>query len=121
MTRGLGFWLSVCVLNLALACVAGLLAPQQIGTTADRTGYEYVETHPFAAECPYSIFCYRVLVPSVIEHVPASDVVRWRGFAIAANTLTGVLLAGLAAAAATRTRPWLTATLASILYQTSFG
>ena len=120
MTRGLGFWLGVCVLNLALACLAGALAPQEIGTTADRAGYEYVQAHPLAADCPHSIFCYRVVVPAVLAHVPAPDVVRWRAFAIAANALTGILLAGLAVAAA-RVRPWLTALVASILYQTSFG
>jgi hypothetical protein len=120
VTRGLGFWLSVCVVNLALACAAGVLAPREIGTTADRTGYEYVEAHPLAPNCPHSIFCYRVLVPAALDHVHAPEVVRWRGFAIAANTLTGVLLAGLAVAAAF-TRPWLTAMVASILYQLSFG
>ncbi len=125
MTRGLSFWLSVCVVNLALACAVGVLAPREIGTTADRTGYEFVEAHPLAANCPHSIFCYRVLVPGALEHIPSPDVVRWRAFAIGANTLTGVLLAGLAAAAAVRsvafTRPWLAAIVASILYQASFG
>jgi hypothetical protein len=118
--QGLGFWLSVCVVNLALACVVGVLAPREIGTTADRTGYEYVEAHPLAANCPHSIFCYRVLVPAALERFNAPDVVRWRAFAVAANTLTGVLLAGLAVAAA-YTRLGLAAMLASILYQASFG
>jgi hypothetical protein len=122
--RGLGFWLSVCVVNMVLACAAGVLAPREIGTTADRSGYEYVEAQPLAANCPQSIFCYRVLVPAALGHVPAPDVVRWRGFAIAANTLTGILLASLAVAAATTgslMRPWLPALVASILYQASFG
>jgi hypothetical protein len=118
--RGLGFWLSMCVLNLALACAVAVLAPRDIGTTADRAGYEYVEQHPLAANCPFSIFCYRVLVPTVVERIAASDVARWRALAIAANALTGVILAGLGVAAA-RTRPWLTGTAATILYQASFG
>jgi hypothetical protein len=107
-------------MDLVLACVVGVLAPREIGSTTDRTGYEYVETHPLMANCPHSIFCYRVLLPAALERVPAPDVVRWRAFAVGANALTGMLLASLAVAAAI-TRPWVTAAVASILYQASFG
>jgi hypothetical protein len=113
-------WLGVLVLNVALALLIAVVAPRDIGTTADREGYEYVEAHPLAPDCPHSIFCYRVLVPAVLSNVQAPDVVRWRAFSIVGNALTGTLLAGLAVAA-TRQRPAMTAVVASILYQASFG
>jgi len=114
------FWVAIGVVNLALACGVAGLAPQDVGVTADRAGYEYVEQHALAPSCPHSIFCYRVLVPTVLGQVSAPEVVRWRAFAVGANVVAGVLLAGLSVAAA-RARPWVTGLVACVAYQMSFG
>jgi hypothetical protein len=103
------------VLNIGLACAAAALAPPEVGTTADRVGYEYVGRQPFAADCPHNIFCYRVLVPGLLEHVPLPPIARWRVFAVAANATTGVLVARLI-----EHRP-AAPLLASVLFQTSYG
>jgi hypothetical protein len=120
MNRPLLFWLGVLVVNVALACAVATVAPRDIGTTADRLGYQYVEQHELAPDCPHSIFCYRVLVPTVLTQFEAPDVVRWRAFVVGSNGVTGTLLAVLGVAAV-RIRPWTTAVVASIAYQMSFG
>ena len=107
-------WAAVALLNLALAVGLAMLAPSQVGTTGDRLGYEYVGQHPLEPNCPHSIFCYRVLVPALLEHVPLDPVARWRLFAVVAGALTGVVLA----ACTGRLRAGV---LASILAQGSFG
>jgi hypothetical protein len=114
------FWAALVLLNLGLASGLAFLAPDEasVGTTADRVGYEYVGQHPLDPKCPHNVFCYRALVPVVLEHVPLplSPTLRWRAFAVAANATTGVLLA---AAAIGGGGP--AALLASILFQTSFA
>jgi hypothetical protein len=112
--RGPWLWASVAVLNLVLAGAIALLAPEHVGTTADRIGYEYVGQHPLAPDCPHNIFCYRLLVPTVLEHVPMSAQVRWRSFAVLTNAATGLLIARIAG-------PPTAAVLASILFQTTFA
>jgi hypothetical protein len=127
--------LSIVVLNIALAAAAAIAAPSQIGETADRLGYEYVGVQPLAPNCPHNIFCYRVLVPAALEHIPkvarlgqdffglvagidVAPAVRWRAFAVTANATTGVLVAALATGAGVGA---VGAAIASILFQTSFG
>jgi hypothetical protein len=109
---------SIVAVNLVLAIAAATAAPSSIGTTADRLGYEYVGANPLAPNCPHNIFCYRVLVPAALEHLPLPTEVRWRAFAVAANAVAGVLIAVFAAGAGAG---GLGALLASIVFQTSFG
>jgi hypothetical protein len=111
-------WAGLCLLNVVLAAAAFVLAPADVGTTADRLGYEYVGEHLLAPDCPHSIFCYRVLVPAMLAHGPLPEVARWRAFAAAANTATGVALGAVALAAG---GGWLGAVLATVLFQGSFG
>ncbi len=118
MTRRLLLWASVCVVNLALAVCVLLLARPSVGTTGDRVGYEFVAQHGIVAECPYSIYCYRVLVPSLLRASPLPEVMTWRLFSVMSNVATGALLAGLAFVATRRPAAGL---LASVVYQTSFG
>lgn len=118
MKSGPRYWAALVVLNLVLAVGAALLAPTEIGTTADRVGYEYVGQHPLGTNCPYSIYCYRLLVPTLLEHVPLSHEVSWRGLAVIANFVTGVLLSEVALVAGATP---LGGFIAAILYQMSFG
>ena len=118
MKPGARYWAAVVVLNLALAVAAAGLAPAEIGTTADRIGYESVGQHPLEGNCPHSIFCYRLLVPTLLQQVPLPHEVSWRAFAVLANFLTGVLLSQVAlVAGAGPLGGW----IAAILYQMSFG
>jgi hypothetical protein len=104
--------------NAVLAVVAAFAAPTEIGTTADRIGYEYVGAHSLEPNCPHNIFCYRLLVPVALEQVALPPAVRWRAFAVAVNAATGVLVA---AAATSVAAGGVGALIASILFQTSFG
>ena len=104
---------------MVLAAVAMLLAPPNVGATGDRVGYEYVAQHGLAASCPHNIYCYRVLVPSLLRSSPLPEVETWRVFTVAANALTGSLLAVVAFLASSRGRS--AGLLAAILFQTSFG
>jgi len=112
------FWSSIVALNLILAVAAAVAAPSDIGTTADRLGYEYVGAHPLAPNCPHNIYCYRVLVPAALEQIPLPPPVRWRAFAVTANAATGVLLSAVAVSVGAGIQG---ALIAAILFQTSFG
>jgi hypothetical protein len=94
------------------------LAPSDVGTTADRLGYQYVSQHPLAADCPHNIFCYRVVVPVLAGAMPQPDVVSWRALAVLANAIDGILLGALAVAAGAGVSA---ALIAAILFQASFG
>ena len=45
------------------------LAPAQPRMT-DRNDYEYTGRQPLTANCPNTIYCYRILVPVLLEQVP---------------------------------------------------
>jgi hypothetical protein len=111
-------WAVVLALNLTLAAAAAALAPTQLGVTADRLGYEYVGQHGLASDCPHAIFCYRVLVPLVLEPWPLTPEVRWRLFAVLANAGAGFVVARLTARASPQPSAPI---LATVLAQTSFG
>lgn len=123
-------WLVVLGLNLALSVAAALLAPGEarVSHTADRAGYEFVGAHPLESPCPHSIYCYRLLVPVTLEAFPGTPLERWRGFALVANTLTGVAIAAasvrVARARSDDAEPrhqLAPMVIASIAFQTSFG
>jgi len=110
--------LKLLLANAVLAGAIVVLAPREIGSTADRVGYEYVAQHPLEPDCPHSIFCYRVLVPTLLENVPVSSVVSWRALAFGTNVLTGLVLARIAMLCGAEAGGVL---IVSILFQTSFG
>jgi hypothetical protein len=118
LTRRVVFWLGVCLVNFALAGLVASLAPSDVGTTADRLGYQYVSQHPLAADCPHNIFCYRLGVPILVGPIPLPDVDSWRALAVVANAIDGILLGALAAAAGAGVSA---ALIAAILFQASFG
>lgn len=110
-------WLLAFGINLALAAGIQLIAPAQ-PRLSDRQEYEYVGEHGLAANCPMSVYCYRVLVPSILAQVPLPPEVRWRGYQLTANTLAGTIIATTASGLP---GGWATTATAGILTQTSFG
>jgi hypothetical protein len=82
----------VVILNAALAAGMQSLAPGQPART-DRLEYEYTGRHPFAPNCPNSIYCYRVAVPVLLNAIPGRPEAKWRGYELAANAAAGATLA----------------------------
>jgi len=110
-------WLAILALNAVIALgLRAIVAPQPI--YSDRETYEQIGQRGFAPDCKADIFCYRVLVPVLLERVPLPSEQRWR-----AQEALSVILAGFVLAVATgrvlagRLAP----ALATILAQTSFG
>ena len=54
------------IIDVGLALFVHLTAPDAPRNT-DRKEYEYVGRHGLSANCPVSIYCYRVLVPVALE------------------------------------------------------
>src|SRR5262249_21385102 len=80
-------------LNLGLALVVHNAPPPGAPHHSDRAAYDYVGRHPFAPNCGWSIYCYRVLVPAALEHVPLDNDRRWRGLQILGTAAAGTALA----------------------------
>jgi hypothetical protein len=109
----LRIWLLLVVLNAALAAMVQAAAPDQ-PRLSDRNDYEYNGRQPLTAFCPNSIYCYRILVPMLLERIPIDPELRWRGLQLLAHTATGTLVAVASTPAGS---PW----IASILLQTSYA
>ena len=92
-------------------------APSQ-PANSDRVEYEFVASHPLEAGCAHDVYCYRVLVPFVLEQLPGEPEFRWRTLAQVANTSAG-FIAGLITAR--MTPAWQAPILASLVVQLSFG
>ncbi len=107
----------VFALNALLAAAVQAVAPAH-PILSDRDQYESVGRQPFAPNCPWSVYCYRVLVPVVLEQVPIESETRWRTYQWAANGVAGSILAITTAGLA---NGWPAAVLASLMVQMSFG
>lgn len=114
---GFRLWAGSLAFNAILAFALQAAAPTQPANT-DRQEYEYNGQHPFAASCPWTVYCYRVLVPVVLEQIPVESERRWRGFQVSANTVAGTLLS-ITTGAMTNGLPG--AAIAAILVQSSYG
>jgi len=110
-------WALAFVLNLALAAALQAISPGQ-PRLSDRQEYEYVGEHGLEANCPWSVYCYRILVPSMLARIPVAPEARWRGYQLGANTLAGTIVA---ATAGTMSSGWAATAIAGLLTQTSFG
>jgi len=115
-----GAWLALLLLNGALSAVTPLMAPAEPRFT-DRGAYEHVGKDPFAPNCGVTIYCYRVLVPALLEQVPIEPDTRWRTYRWAANTAAGAVIAGASAAVVTGASPLVVGVLVTVIVQTSFG
>jgi hypothetical protein len=103
----------VLVFNAALAALIQAAAPDQPRLT-DRNDYDYNGRQPLTAFCPNSIYCYRILVPMLLELAPIDPELRWRGLQLLAHTATGTLVAMASVPAGS---PF----IASLLLQSSYA
>jgi hypothetical protein len=105
------------LLNAALALFIQGVAPLQ-PAYSDRQAYEYVGQHPFEPDCGWSIYCYRVIVPALLEQIPADSETRWRWYQVAATAVAG-LITSLTTLQMTGTAG--VGAIAAILAQTTYG
>lgn len=110
-------YLVIGALNLALALTISQLAPAE-PRLSDRDAYDYVAARPFAPNCPFSIYCYRVLVPAVVSRLPLDPDTSWRAYQVGANAAAGTIIALAASAISAGASAPL---LASVIAQTSYG
>jgi hypothetical protein len=104
--------LGVVLLNAALSAFIASTAPAQ-PVLSDRNDFEYNEKRWMTALCPNTVFCYRVLVPVLLSHIPIESERRWRAYQWLAHTATGSIVA-LAAA------PIASPAITSFVLQSSF-
>jgi hypothetical protein len=104
-------------LNASLAVLVHNAAPGA-PRNSDRQAYEYVGQHGFEANCPVSIYCYRVLVPLALERIPIDPEPRWRLYQLTATITAGSITSLLTAAVVGGRGP---AVLAAVLAQTTYG
>lgn len=114
---GLRRYGAIVALNGLMALAVHAAAPAQPENT-DRQEYEYVGQHRLEANCPWSVYCYRMLVPALLEQIPLEAETRWRWLQLAANTTAGSIVATTTAGLANGLPA---AVIATILVQTSFG
>jgi hypothetical protein len=67
-------------------------APDQPLLT-DRNDYDYNGREPLTAYCPNTVYCYRILVPMLLERVAIDPELRWKTTQVMANTATGTIVA----------------------------
>jgi hypothetical protein len=104
-------------LNLALAFTNYQLAPGE-PRLSDLETYENVGQAPFAPNCPFSIYCYRPLAPTVVHHLPIDPDLGWRAYQVVSNATAGSVIA---VAAATLSAAPLMPLLVSVMAQTGYG
>ncbi len=110
-------WIAILMLNGALSGLTQLVAPAQ-PRLSDRQEYESVGQHPLEADCTWSVYCYRVLVPVLLEQIPLAPDSRWRWFRWSAVTAAGAIVSSTAASLGGGLSA---AILVSVMVQTSFG
>ena len=101
----------VVLLNGMLALLMRAAAPAQPLLT-DRNDYDYNGRQSMTAYCPNTVYCYRILVPMLLERVAIDPDVRWRATQVLANTATGTIVAMTTAGSPL---------IASTLLQTSYA
>ena len=99
--------------NGALCLLVLVAAPPQ-PRLSDRAEYEYAGRNGLAPNCPYSIYCYRILVPVLLERMPGASEQRWRALQWLAHTATGTIMSMAIAPVGS---PW----LAAVVLQSSYG
>ena len=80
------------VFNAVVSAAIAAAAPGEARLT-DRNDYDYNGRQWLTAYCPNSIFCYRILVPVLLEFVPIDAEPRWRAYQWLAHTATGTVTA----------------------------
>lgn len=106
-------WLLVLLFNAVLTAVIAGAAPRE-PLMSDRNDYEHNSRRWLTALCPNSIFCYRFLVPVLLEFVPMESEPRWRAYQWLAHTATGTVVAMAVS-------PIASPLMTSVLLQSSYG
>ena len=120
--RGLGYWLSVCVVNLALACAVGGYWRRVRSVRRRPHGLRVRGSAPARPRLPAQHFLLPRAGASRARARASPTSSAGEALPLLANTLTGDLLAGLAVPQPPRfLDTWLPAVLAAVLYQLSFG
>jgi hypothetical protein len=109
-------WSATLLINAALAALVAAAAPAS-PRLSDRAEYEYTGRHGFEANCPNSIYCYRVLVPMLLERVPVDPQLRWRAHQWLMHTGTGTVVSIAVAPIAS---PFIAATVLQLSYPFAF-
>ena len=107
---------AILLFNAALSFLVQSGAPAQ-PSLSDRNDYEYTGRQALAPNCPNTIYCYRILVPVLLEQVPLEPERRWRALQWAAHTATGTITSAVAAPFAS---PFIVATLLQTSYAFAF-
>ena len=113
MPKQASTWLIVLLFNLVLSAAIAGIAPDQ-PSLSDRNDYEYNSKRWLTAYCPNTIFCYRILVPVLLEFAPMEAERRWRTYQWLTHTATGSVVAMAVAPIAS---PFVT----SVLLQSSYA
>ena len=92
MPKRVSTWLIVLLFNAVLSAAIAGMAPSQ-PVLSDRNDYEYNFQRWLWAYCPNTIFCYRILVPVLLEFTPIENETRWRSYQWLAHTATGTVVA----------------------------
>jgi len=108
------------LLNGVLSAVTPLMAPPEPRLT-DRGAYESVGKDAFAPNCGVTVYCYRVLVPVLLEQLPINPETRWRAYRWAANTAAGAVIAGTTVSLIAGASPLVVGALVTVIVQASFG
>ena len=116
-TMSLRLWGVSLVLNAILAATVQWSAPAQ-PKLSDRLDYEWVGQHVLEPGCTVAVYCYRILVPVLLEQVPLEPETRWRAARWTATTLAGAIVAVTTAGLANGLP---SAIIASLLVQGSYG
>ena len=74
--------------------LVALAAPEPWYGT-DRAKYEEVGREIIIEHCA-SIHCSRILVPAIIEHLPGPSLLKWKLYAVLANSAAAVVVGQLA-------------------------
>jgi hypothetical protein len=105
------------VVNVVLALAMHVLAPAE-PLRSDRDAYDYVARAPFAPDCPFSIYCYRVVVPAIVSRLPFDADTSWRVYQIGANAAAGSIIATAAGSLSSAAS---LPVFAAIIAHTSYG
>ena len=104
---------TIVLFNAVLAAGIQALAPAQ-PRLSDRAEYEYSGRHGLAPDCPNTIYCYRILVPMLLERMPGDPELRWRAVQWLAHTSTGTIMSMAIAPAGSPL-------VAAVVLQSSYG
>jgi hypothetical protein len=110
--------IALVILNLALAGFVHLAPPAGSPHDSDRAAYDFVGAHPFAPNCGWSIYCYRILVPVALQPLSPFGERRYRWMQLAGTASAGIATSAMVFTTIGTLRA---AAIAAIVAQTCYG